>query len=584
MTVQRRGRRADAAHSPIVQLPWGQPRLTLEPSRIVSEDQLEMIHLQSMRVLEDIGMDVVYPEAVEIFRRAGARITGDRVRIGRDIIAEALKTPPSEFTFHARNPAHDLRIGGKWIVFAPVGGPPNCSDLDRGRRPGTLEDAGNFVKLAQFFNTVHTAGGAAVDALDIHASVRHLHNTRNKMVYSDKVPFIYSTGRARLFDGLEIIRLARGISHEQLLSEPSAYTVINTNSPLKLDGPMAMGIIEMARLNQICVVTPFTLAGAMAPVTMAGALVEQNAEALAGLALSQLANPGAPFVYGAFTSNVDMKSGAPAFGTPEYMKATVIAGQLARRYKLPYRTSSTNAANSVDAQAAYETVFSLWAAIMGGGNVIQHAAGWMEGGACRVLREVRSRRRPPADGQRIPEAPRYQRGYDGLFGHAGSRPRRPFLRRETHARTLRDRLLPAAHLRLAQFPAMASLGIANRREESQRAVETGARRISAAAHGTVHSGGDRRLRGKTCCRRRRENRLLIARIHQPKAGRGRFFAAQRHLIGEAQRLHLVLARQPRQQGCHGRFDGCGEVPEPLVRCLVRHQRRHAIDAKRATAR
>jgi trimethylamine--corrinoid protein Co-methyltransferase len=165
-----------------------------------------------------------------------------------------------------------------------------------------------------------------------------------------------------------------------MLREPSAYTVINTNSPLKLDGPMAMGIMEMARLNQVCVVTPFTLAGAMAPVTMAGALVLQNAEALAGLTLSQLTNPGAPFVYGGFTSNVDMKSGAPAFGTPEYMKSCIIGGQLARRYKLPYRTSSTNAANSVDAQAAYETVFSLWGAIMGGGNVIQHAAGWMEGG------------------------------------------------------------------------------------------------------------------------------------------------------------------------------------------------------------
>jgi trimethylamine--corrinoid protein Co-methyltransferase len=380
MNVQRRGRRADAAHSPIQQLPWQQPQLTLEPTRILSDDQIETIHRQSLKVLEDIGMDMIYPEARQIFAKAGARIAGDRVRIGRDIIEEALKTPPSEFTFYARNPAHNIRIGGKWIAFAPVGGPPNCSDLDRGRRPGTLEDAGNFVKLSQFFNTVHTAGGASVDALDVHASIRHLHITANKMKYSDKVPFIYSTGRARLFDGLEIIRIARGISQEQLEREPSAYTVINTNSPLKLDGPMAMGIIEMARLNQICVVTPFTLAGAMAPVTLAGALVEQNAEALAGLALSQLAKPGAPFVYGGFTSNVDMKSGAPAFGTPEYMKACIIGGQLARRYKLPYRTSSTNAANSVDAQAAYETVFSLWGAIMGGGNIIQHGAGWLEGG------------------------------------------------------------------------------------------------------------------------------------------------------------------------------------------------------------
>jgi trimethylamine--corrinoid protein Co-methyltransferase len=380
MTVQRRGRRADAAHAPIQQLPWQQPQHTLEFSRILSDDQIEAIHLQSLRVLEEIGMDILLPEAREILAAAGALVDGERVRIGREIVLEAIGRTIPEFTFHARNPAHNIQIGGKWIAFAPVGGPPNCSDLDRGRRPGTLEDAGNFVKLCQFFNTIHTAGGASVDALDVHASVRHLHITRNKMVHSDKVPFIYATGRARLFDGLEIVRLARGISHEQLLQEPSTYTVINTNSPLKLDSPMAMGIIEMARLNQVAVVTPFTLLGAMAPVTLAGGLVEQNAEALAGLALSQLTRPGAPFVYGGFTSNVDMKSGAPAFGTPEYMKACIIGGQLARRYRLPYRTSSTNAANSVDAQAAYETVFSLWGAIMGGGNVIQHAAGWMEGG------------------------------------------------------------------------------------------------------------------------------------------------------------------------------------------------------------
>ena len=380
MNTQRRGRRMESAKQPINQLPWGQPQLTLEPSRILSGDHLESIHLESLRVLEEIGMDMTYPEAREILGRAGASVKGDRVRIGREIVEQALKTPPSEFTFHARNPARDIRIGGKWIAFAPVGGPPNCSDLDRGRRPGTLEDCGNFVKLSQFFNTVHTAGGASVDALDVHASIRHLHITRNKMVYSDKVPFASSTGRHRLFDAIEIVRLARGIPQEQLLAEPSTYTVINTNSPLKLDGPMAMGIIEMARMNQICVVTPFTLAGAMAPITLAGALVEQNAEALAGLSLSQFTNPGAPFVYGGFTSNVDMKSGAPAFGTPEYMKACIIGGQLARRYKLPYRTSNTNAANSVDAQAAYESVFSLWGAIMGGGNIIQHAAGWMEGG------------------------------------------------------------------------------------------------------------------------------------------------------------------------------------------------------------
>jgi trimethylamine--corrinoid protein Co-methyltransferase len=380
MTAERRGRRPSAANRPIQQLPWSQPQLTLEPARILSEDQIEAIHRQSLQVLEEIGMEILLDEARDILARAGARVEGQRVRIGREIVEHALTTPPAEITLHARNPTHDIRIGGRWIAFGPVGGPPNCSDLDRGRRPGTLADNGDFTKLCQFFNCIHTVGDGSVDALDIHASVRHLHVMRNKARLSDKVPFVYSTGRARLLDSLEIVRLARGISQEQFLTEPSAYTVVNTNSPFKLDAPMGMGIIEMARRNQVCVVTPFTLAGAMAPVTLAGALVEQNAEALACLALSQLARPGAPFVYGAFTSNVDMKSGAPAFGTPEYMKACIAAGQLARRYRLPYRTSSTNAANSVDAQAAYETVFSLWGAIMGGGNLIVHAAGWMEGG------------------------------------------------------------------------------------------------------------------------------------------------------------------------------------------------------------
>jgi trimethylamine---corrinoid protein Co-methyltransferase len=380
MNIERRGRRLSAAKQSINQLPWSQPQLTLEPARILSDDQIETIHRQSLQVLEQIGMDILNPEAGEILGRAGARVEGERVRIGRDIVEHALTTPPSEFTIHARNPDHNVRIGGRWITFGPVGGPPNCTDLDRGRRPGTLADNADFMKLCQFFNCIHSVGDGSVDALDVHASVRHLHIMRNKARYSDKMPFVYSTGRARLLDSLEIARLARGISTEQFLCEPSAYTVINTNSPFKLDNPMGMGIIEMARRNQVCVVTPFTLAGAMAPVTLAGALVEQNAEALACLTLSQLTRPGAPFVYGAFTSNVDMKSGAPAFGTPEYMKACIAGGQLARRYRLPYRTSSTNAANSVDAQAAYETVFSLWGAIMGGGNLIVHAAGWLEGG------------------------------------------------------------------------------------------------------------------------------------------------------------------------------------------------------------
>jgi trimethylamine--corrinoid protein Co-methyltransferase len=374
---KHRRREASAA---LQQPAYTQARLPFPPMRLISDDEVETIHDKSLLLLEDIGMDVLNEEACALYRSAGALVDGKRVRIGREIVAEALTSAPGEFTMHCRNPDRNVRMGANWIAFWPVGGPPNCSDMDRGRRPGTLADNQNFIRLAQTFNCVSGAGGGSVDALDYHAAIRHLHIYRGMLRLSDKFPFITSTGRERLFDGMAMTRIARGLSPEQFDREPSCMTVVNTNSPLKLDASMAMGIMELARHNQVCCVTPFTLAGAMAPITIAGAVVEQNAEALAGLALNQLARKGAPFIYGGFTSNVDMRSGAPAFGTPEYMKACILGGQMARRYRLPYRTSSTNAANTVDAQAAYESVFSLWGAIMGGGNLILHSFGWMEGG------------------------------------------------------------------------------------------------------------------------------------------------------------------------------------------------------------
>src|SRR5262249_42650441 len=192
MSSERRGRRPSAANQPVNQLPWSQPHLTLEPARILSDDQIAAIHRQSLQVLEEIGMDMLLAEAREILACAGARVDGERVRIGSEIVEHALTTALSEFTIHARNPVHDMRIGGRWIAFGPVGGPPNCSDLDRGRRPGTLADNGDFTKLCQFFNCIHTVGDGSVDALDIHPSVRHLEVMRNKARYSDKVPFVYS--------------------------------------------------------------------------------------------------------------------------------------------------------------------------------------------------------------------------------------------------------------------------------------------------------------------------------------------------------------------------------------------------------
>jgi trimethylamine--corrinoid protein Co-methyltransferase len=374
----RSGRRGGA----IAQKPFRQPRRRFPPMEIVSADELEAIHRASLTILEEIGMDFLNAEARRLLAQAGADVKPDslRVRFDRGLIEEKIRTAPAEFTLHARNPAHNLHIGGDFLTFPQMASAPNCSDADRGRRPGSQEDFRRLVKLGQSFNIIHLTGGYPVEPVDLHASVRHLDCLSDFVKLTDKAFHAYSLGRARILDGIEIARIGRGISEEQLMREPSLLSIINSSSPLRLDDPMLAGMIEMSSRNQIIVMTPFTLAGAMAPVTIAGALAQQNAEALAGIAFCQIVRPGSPVMYGGFTSNVDMKSGAPAFGTPEYMKAQIVGGQLARRYNIPYRTSNVCAANTVDAQAAYESVFSLWGAVMGGGHFIKHAAGWLEGG------------------------------------------------------------------------------------------------------------------------------------------------------------------------------------------------------------
>jgi trimethylamine--corrinoid protein Co-methyltransferase len=377
----RAGKRAGGAAA-FEQPPFRQLKNPFAPTKLISDDELESIHLASLRVLNEIGVDVLHDGARQIMKEHGADVREgtERVRFDADLILELIKNCPSEFTLHARNPAHNVRFGGNNLIFSQMASAPNCSDLDNGRRPGNQADFRNFLKLAQMHNILMTTGGYPVEPVDIHPSIRHLECIRDLSVLTDKAFHIYSLGKERNVDGIEIARIARGISREQLQDEPSVYTIINTNSPLKLDIPMMEGIIQMSGNGQLVIVTPFTLAGAMAPVTVAGALVQQNAEALSGIAFTQMVKKGAPVGYGGFTSNVDMKSGAPAFGTPEYMKAQLVGGQLARRYGIPYRSSNVCAANTVDAQAAYESVFSLWGTIQGGANFILHAAGWLEGG------------------------------------------------------------------------------------------------------------------------------------------------------------------------------------------------------------
>jgi trimethylamine--corrinoid protein Co-methyltransferase len=381
----RRGGRAGKRNgnsAAFEQPPFRQLKIPFQPTRLISDDELESIHLASLRVLKEIGVDVLHDEARRIMKAHGADVREGSVRVkfDGDMLLELIAHAPSEFTIHARNPAHNVRFGGNNLVISQMASAPNCSDTDNGRRPGNQKDYRNFLRLAQMHNILNTTGGYPVEPIDIHPSIRHLECIRDLSVLTDKVFHIYSLGKERNVDGIEIARIARGISREQLLEEPSVYTIINTNSPLKLDIPMMEGIIQMSSAGQVVIVTPFTLSGAMAPVTIAGALVQQNAEALAGIAFTQMVRKGAPVGYGGFTSNVDMKSGAPAFGTPEYMKAQLVGGQLARRYNIPYRTSNTCAANTVDAQAAYESVFSLWGAIQAGANFMLHGAGWLEGG------------------------------------------------------------------------------------------------------------------------------------------------------------------------------------------------------------
>ncbi|MDE2383263.1 MAG: trimethylamine methyltransferase family protein [Alphaproteobacteria bacterium] len=362
------------------QLPERNLQRRFAPTAILSDDELESIHRASLKVLAEVGMDFMHDEARALLKAAGASITGERVRFDPALIEDLMSHAPATFTLHARNPAHSRVVGGNGMMFGTVGSPPNAHDMEGGRRVGNRADYQNFLRLGQYFNAINFSAGYPVEPVDLHASTRHLDALYDMATIMDKPITAYVLGEERTQDALAIGRLARGISEEQFELEPSVMTIVNTNSPLKLDFNMLNGMLRFCRKGQPVCVTPFTLAGAMAPVTVAGALVLQNAEALAGLAFCQLVKKGAPVVYGGFTSNVDMKSGAPAFGTPEYMKAQLAGGQLARRYGIPYRTSNTCAANMVDAQAAYESVFSLWGLTQGGGNFIMHGAGWLEGG------------------------------------------------------------------------------------------------------------------------------------------------------------------------------------------------------------
>lgn len=386
MTQDRRGggrrSRLERDGGGIPQLPWRNVANPYPPMELLDAERMETLHRASMRILSELGIRVMSERVMDLFEAAGAIVDREdgTIRIDESLVKEALRTAPSSFTLTSRNPAKQLAIGGNALVFGLVAGPPNVHDRINGRRAGNLADYQNFIRLAHHFHAIHILGNQVVAPIELAANTRHLDTYRANLTLSDLCFHCSAIGRGRAMDGIAMMAIARGITVDEMRASPGVITIISVNSPRLLDDAMAEGLMAMAEHGQPVTVTPFTLMGAMTPVTLAAALCQQNAEALFGVTLTQLVNPGAPVMYGAFTSNVDMRSGAPAFGTPENAKANIIAGQLARRYKLPYRTSNANASNVVDLQAAYETEMATWGAVLGGANVIYHAAGWLEGG------------------------------------------------------------------------------------------------------------------------------------------------------------------------------------------------------------
>lgn len=363
---------------------------SLKPIEPLDPDQLAAIHRASLTILDEIGIEFMGAKARALFAKAGAKVdegTG-LVRIPAELVQVALGTAPKSFRLTPRNPARTIELGGDSLAFGLVAGPPTVEDRINGRRAGNLADYQRLIQLAQSFDIIHLLGNQPTPPVELPAMSRHLDCYLANLTYSDKVYHCTAIGAERALDGIDMMAISRGLTRADLVNDPSVLTIISVNSPRRFDEAMSDGLMAMSQWGQATVITPFTLMGAMAPVSLAAALAQQNAEALAGIVLTQLTRPGAPVVYGAFTSNVDLRSGAPAFGTAENARATLAGGQLARRYGLPYRASNASASNTVDAQAAYESQMSLWSSVMGGANLVYHGAGWMEGGLTASFEKI----------------------------------------------------------------------------------------------------------------------------------------------------------------------------------------------------
>ena len=380
----REAKRAARSSSTVRSVPYITRRIPV--FELLGEEGLALIENNADVILEEIGIDFRDdPEALESWREAGASIEGERVRFPRGLCRSLIQaTAPAEFTQHARNPARSVRIGGKHTVLVPAYGPPFVRDLEQGRRYATIEDFRNFVKLAWLSPGLHHSGGTVCEPVDLPVNKRHLDMVYSHMRYSDK-PFMGSvTAPERAADTVEMCRLLFGdqfVDPDTGRERTVTINLINANSPLTFDATMLGAARVYAQHNQATVISPFILAGAMSPVTVAGTCAQILAEALAGMAYTQLVRPGAPVVFGTFASSISMQSGAPTFGTPEPAMVLYITAALSRRLGVPYRSGGGLCGSKVaDAQAAYEAANTLQAAMMAGVNFMLHTAGWLEGG------------------------------------------------------------------------------------------------------------------------------------------------------------------------------------------------------------
>ena len=374
----RRSNRRSVAQRSIVPI---QPLTnSLPPSTVLDEAGIEAIHQASLRLLKETGLLIIdYPPALETFRAHGAKVEGEMVWLDEDTLMHFVQQAPATFTQLARNPANNLPIGGRHTVFAPVYGPPFVADLDRGRREGTIQDFRNFVKLTYMAPHLHSAGGTLCEPNDIDVNERHLDMLLAHITLNDKA-FMGSVTHAD--NARDTVTMAEILFGPAAIQEhPAVVSLINASSPLRFDDRMFGALEVYARAGQAVIVTPFIIAGAMSPSTLAGTIAQQNAEALFGICYAQMINPGAPCIYGSFLANIDMKSGAPCFGTPENALAIYAGAQMARRYGLPYRSGGNFTASRIpDAQAGYESAGTMWPTVQAGTNFVLHAAGWLEGG------------------------------------------------------------------------------------------------------------------------------------------------------------------------------------------------------------